>query len=136
MITQTDIVSRLVDAGIKPSVQRMAIVEYLIDNINHPTVDQIYTALHDKYPTLSRTTVYNTVWLLAENGVVNTVNADPANTRFDINTYDHAHCRCKKCGKLFDIPMPQMDSTQMPHHFKVDNVNVTFEGLCENCTKN
>ena len=135
MIDQKDIIERLVNAGIKPSAQRMAIVGYLADNLTHPTVDQIYTALHESYPTLSRTTVYNTVWLLAESGVVNTVVADPNTTRFDINTHEHAHCRCRECGKLFDVAMPRIITAETPEHFRVDNVSITFEGVCDECQK-
>jgi hypothetical protein len=56
----------LQSAGVKPSPQRVAILQWLIDNRCHPTVDEIYRALEQIYPTLSRTTVYNTMWLLAE----------------------------------------------------------------------
>ena len=49
--------------GIKPSLQRIAIMEYLIENRIHPTVEDIYEALYIKVPTLSKTTVYNTIKL-------------------------------------------------------------------------
>ena len=49
--------SRLTEHGIKPSMQRMAVMEYLMTHRTHPTVDEIYTALHPSMPTLSKTTV-------------------------------------------------------------------------------
>lgn len=60
----SDLKTMLADAGIKPSHQRLAVVRFLADNLIHPTVDDIYTGLLPEYPTMSRTTVYNTVRLL------------------------------------------------------------------------
>ena len=63
-----DVVKRLQNHNIKPSVQRIAIMNYLIEHRTHPTVDEIYTALSPSIPTLSKTTVYNTLKLLSEQG--------------------------------------------------------------------
>ena len=52
-----DVVKRLQNHNIKPSVQRIAIMNYLIEHRTHPTVDEIYTALSPSIPTLSKTTV-------------------------------------------------------------------------------
>ena len=54
--------------GIKPSVQRIAIMEYLFKHHTHPTVDEIYTELLPQIPTLSKTTVYNTLKLFVQQG--------------------------------------------------------------------
>lgn len=53
-----DVIERLQSHSIKPSVQRIAIMQYLMDHHTHPTVDEIYTALAPSMPTLSKTTVY------------------------------------------------------------------------------
>ena len=63
-----DVLKRLQNHNIKPSVQRIAIMNYLIEHRTHPTVDEIYTALSPSIPTLSKTTVYNTLKLLSEQG--------------------------------------------------------------------
>ena len=55
--------------GVKASVQRVAVMQYLLQQMGHPTVDEIYQALVDHIPTLSKTTVYNTLRLLMEHGV-------------------------------------------------------------------
>lgn len=55
------VVERLQGHNIKPSVQRIAIMKYLMEHRTHPTVDEIYTALSPTIPTLSKTTVYNTL---------------------------------------------------------------------------
>ena len=67
--------------GIKPSLQRIAIVEYLMENRIHPTADDIYHALCIQVPTLSKTTVYNTMRLFAEQGAVLPLVIDDKNVR-------------------------------------------------------
>lgn len=58
---------QLIEHNIRPSVQRVAIMQYLLDHRTHPTADDIYTELVKTMPTLSRTTVYNTLQLLVTN---------------------------------------------------------------------
>ena len=53
----------LLNFGIKPSLQRLAVMKYLMQYHTHPTVDEIYAALHSSIPTLSKTTIYNTLSL-------------------------------------------------------------------------
>ena len=76
----------LLDHGIKPSAQRIAVAGYLAKHLTHPTVDEIYCDLLHDYPTLSRTTVYNTVNLLAQNGCISTLDVDSLGTRYDFNS--------------------------------------------------
>ena len=91
--------------GVKPSMQRIAIMEYLMTHRTHPTVDEIYTALSPSMPTLSKTTVYNTLRLLAEHGAVLELDMDSRNTRFDGDVTPHAHFYCKSCGRIEDLPL-------------------------------
>ena len=80
--------------GIKPSLQRMAVMTYLIEHRTHPTADEIYTALHPSIPTLSKTTVYNTLKLLTEKGAALQLTIDERNCCFDADTSPHAHFLC------------------------------------------
>jgi len=56
--------------GIKPSVQRMKIFQYLLDHHTHPTVDDIFQNLSPEMPTLSKTTVYNTLNIFVSNNII------------------------------------------------------------------
>jgi Fe2+ or Zn2+ uptake regulation protein len=98
-----DVVKRLQNHNIKPSVQRIAIMNYLIEHRTHPTVDEIYTALSPSIPTLSKTTVYNTLKLLSEQGAAQTLTIDERNTCYDADTSPHGHFLCKRCGKIYDL---------------------------------
>ncbi|MCB0402432.1 MAG: transcriptional repressor, partial [Flavobacteriales bacterium] len=64
-----DFAHHLSSNNIKPSVQRIKIFEYLHENRQHPTVDTIYKDLVGHIPTLSKTTVYNTLKLFVDNGI-------------------------------------------------------------------
>ena len=92
--------------GVKASVQRVAVMQYLLQQMGHPTVDEIYQALVDHIPTLSKTTVYNTLRLLMEHGVVRMLTIDGKNANFDGVTEPHAHFLCHQCGRIFNIESP------------------------------
>ena len=104
-----DVVKRLQNHNIKPSVQRIAIMTYLMEHRTHPTVDEIYTALAPSIPTLSKTTVYNTLKLLSEQGAAQTLTIDERNTCYDAETSPHAHFLCKQCGKIYDLEYQTKD---------------------------
>ena len=86
-----DVVKRLQNHNIKPSVQRIAIMNYLIEHRTHPTVDEIYTALSPSIPTLSKTTVYNTLKLLSEQGAAQTLTIDE---RQEGGRHGYGRARC------------------------------------------
>lgn len=126
----------LEECGIKPSLQRIAIMEYLMTHFTHPTADEIFNDLYPSIPTLSKTTVYNTVKLLAEHNAVLTLNIDEKNVHYDGNTSKHAHFRCKHCGCIYDIPIYDIQV----HHKEEDTENFTitdtqlyYKGFCKRC---
>lgn len=124
----------LLEHGIKPSVQRMAIMDYLLKNHTHPTVDEIYTNLQHKIPTLSKTTVYNTLKLFVKQGTALFIDIDEKNARFDGVMEAHAHFRCKQCGCIIDIPLPEIQHL-LPENagFSIDEAYVNIKGLCKKC---
>jgi len=124
--------------NIKPSVQRTAVINYLFNNRTHPTVDEIYLALSPAMPTLSKTTVYNTLNLFVERGAVRTLVIDEKNARFDIDTSDHAHFICKKCGKIYDIFNLKPEIYQLPFSdvHDIEGVEVSYSGVCKICKGN
>lgn len=131
-----DAVKRLQDHHIKPSVQRIAIMEYLMKHLTHPTVDEIYTALSPSMPTLSKTTVYNTLKLLSEQGAAQTLTIDERNTCYDADTFLHSHFLCKRCGKIFDLECApnakEMIDTDMNGH-NIQEVHYYYKGICKQC---
>jgi len=121
--------------GIRPSVQRTAIMRYLLKNLTHPTADEVFESLRKQIPTLSKTTVYNTLKLFVENGAVVYVGIDEKNARFDSVIKPHAHFRCKECGRITDLPMSA--DYFLPDDFNgiVDETFFYLKGLCNKCKK-
>lgn len=130
------VVERLQGHNIKPSVQRIAIMKYLMEHRTHPTVDEIYTALSPTIPTLSKTTVYNTLKILSEQGAAQTLTIDERNTCYDADTTPHAHFLCKRCGKVYDLAcndtVRQVVDTDMDGH-KVQEIHYYYKGICKQC---
>ena len=132
----TEAIDILNSHNIRPSVQRIAILKYLLEHRIHPTVDDIYMALNPGMPTLSKTTVYNVLRNLVENGAVLALTIDEKNVRYDADTNSHAHFRCHTCGELYDIEQPTM-SDGNTSGFEIENVHVYYWGKCPKCmTKN
>lgn len=120
--------------GVKPSLQRLKIYEFLHTNRIHPTADTIYLSLSPGMPTLSKTTVYNTLKLLVEKGVVRSINIEDTETRYDADTSNHAHFKCRSCGGVFDVKLngDEFSNLHLPD-FKIDDIQVNFKGFCGVC---
>lgn len=120
--------------NINLSHQRLKILEYLIEHPCHPTVEQIYTALHKDIPTLSKTTVYNTLRILMEAGMVRLMTTEDNESRYDIEVEDHGHFKCESCGKIFDfhIDLHSLASNDLDE-FKIRDRTVYFKGFCPQC---
>ncbi|MDD2284934.1 MAG: transcriptional repressor [Paludibacter sp.] len=135
MKTFGDVHRHLISYSIRPSVQRTAVMGYLMNHKTHPTVDEIYLALSPEIPTLSKTTVYNTLNLLLEKGAVQMLTIDEKNARFDADTSKHAHFYCRQCGKVYDIFDVNAEMYKLPviPGFKVDTVEISYYGTCKSC---
>ncbi|HRZ98570.1 MAG TPA: transcriptional repressor [Paludibacter sp.] len=128
----------LIQKNIKPSVQRTAVMEFLLNNRIHATVDEIYVALSPDMPTLSKTTVYNTLDLLVKKGAVQMLSIDEKNARYDADTSNHGHFFCQSCGKVSDIFNLNPALFEIPYHpnFKIKTVEISYTGICKECKEN
>ena len=134
-MTQEQIATKLSEKNIRPSVQRMAVYEFLVNNPIHPTADTIYTALSLSMPTLSRTTVYNTLRQLADCGLIQTVPIEDGEMRYDAETSNHLHFKCTKCGKIYDI-FRTVDFPEgvIPEGFQETKIQTNIWGICKDCS--
>lgn len=127
---------KLVECGIKPSMQRIAVMDYLMTHRTHPNVDRIYGGLRDDMPTLSRTTVYNTLKLFCEEGAIQMLTIDEKNLCFDADTSNHAHFICKRCGKIYDLSsgagMKKVIPIEIDGH-KIEESHFYYKGICKKC---
>ncbi|MHB8111075.1 MAG: Fur family transcriptional regulator [Syntrophorhabdaceae bacterium] len=120
----------------KMTPQRMAIMQYLDGNTMHPSAADIYAALHDRFPTMSLATVYNTMETFKQLGSVVELAIDPVKKRFDPNTDPHHHVICIKCKAIVDIflDFPLKLSENQKMGFEIIGNHVDFYGICKNCS--
>lgn len=133
---QHEIKDILSKSGIKPSLHRMKILDYLVRMKNHPTVDTIYSDISGDIPTLSKTTVYNTLKTFQECGVVQAITIEDNEVKYDVIVDKHAHFKCCECGRLYDIPM----DTKVLHLKSVGGhlikeSQLYYKGICKACQK-
>lgn len=120
--------------NIRLSYQRLKVLEYMVTHKTHPTVDQIYHDLQKEVPTLSKTTIYNTLDTLKNAGMVKVVNIEDNELRYDSVTDEHGHFKCESCEQIFDFDI-NFDSfvTKGLSNFKIHDKDVYFKGVCSNC---
>lgn len=127
---------RLLAHNIKPSMQRVAIMTYLMEHRTHPSAEDVYADLSSSIPTLSKTTVYNTLRLFAGQGAAQMLTIDDRNVNFDADTSLHAHFFCKQCQHIYDLDVTaggkQVEKLDMEGH-KVDEMHYYYKGICKNC---
>lgn len=131
-----DLAQLLIEKSIKPSIQRIKILQYMLSFKGHPTVEQIYHDLISKMHSLSKATIYNTLALFAEKGLVRILTLENNENRYDVLTFDHGHFVCESCGSITDFKI-NMD------HIPVDQLcachirqrDVFYKGICQSCLK-
>lgn len=127
----------LTSHGIKPTLQRIAIMRYILEHRVHPTIEDVYNGLVANFPTLSRTTVYNTLRMFSEHSAAQMITIDEHRVCYDGDTHPHPHFICRKCGQVFDmmnLPMPLRPTKQEANGFQIDEVQLYYKGLCPNCS--
>ncbi len=126
---------KLIENGIKPTYQRIVILDYLEKNQIHPTVDDIYNYLYPKMTTLSKTTVYNAIKTFVKAGIVSEVNIDNSELRYDIMTKSHGHFKCNKCGKIYNFDIENDINSSDLEGFKIESQNLFINGICKDCLR-
>ncbi len=90
--------------GITPTHQRIEIALVMFEQRWHPSADQILTAVNVRYAETSKATVYNTLKLFLERGLVRELIVDPNKVFYDSNTSAHHHFYDMSSGEITDIP--------------------------------
>jgi len=122
------------DVGVMPTMQRLAILEYLEGTKSHPTADEVYVNARKTCPTIARATVYNTLEALTKAGTILQLTVDPAAARYDADLGPHVHFRCRLCGEVYDIDVnqePCLGGLVKGH--RVESVRTYAFGVCASC---
>lgn len=112
--------------------QRISVYKYLCENRTHPDADDIYKSVIKQNPSFSKTTVYNSLQALEQQGLIIKINIDSDRVRYDAFTQLHGHFICDNCGKIFDFDVTDV-LCDISADFDVAEKNVYYRGVCPEC---
>jgi Fur family peroxide stress response transcriptional regulator len=136
-------VSHLTDglkrAGVKLTHQRLEICREVATAGRHPDAETVYLGVRERVPTISQDTVYRTLWLLRDLGLIDTLATSGPRVRFDGNPTPHHHFVCIKCGEAYDFYSEEFDRLRVPDevraHGTVRKTQVEMRGTCLRCAR-
>ena len=108
----------------------------VMDNLIHPTAQEIYNMTREKDPTISMGTVYRNLNLLAEQGKILRIKVPGGADRYDGTIAPHNHAVCTRCGMVMDYDYSFDDLNKAlleKSGFKCEELNITVRGTCKNC---
>lgn len=130
---------RFRERGVRMTPQRAAIYGALAGTVNHPTAEDLYREVKKIHPMISQNTVYYTLGVLREAGLVREVNYWHDRSRFDANIDLHHHLICLGCRKIEDLMDATLDRLPMRVggrlDFEVTGHRVEFHGYCAACRR-
>lgn len=135
---------KLRENGYKLTPQRRSILEIILDTEgNHLSAEEIYELVKYKCPDIGLATVYRTMQMFDEVGLVYKHNFDDGRSRYELNHHNedhqHHHLICLSCNKVIEVEgdlLEQLEeSIEKKYNFEINNHNVKFFGYCERCRK-
>lgn len=122
-----DIKEKLLSANLKATHQRLVIYEALMQEMSHPTVEQLYDKVKKKNPTLSLGTVHKTLDVLVDAGLVKRVSSTDQIKRFDANLENHNHIYLENSKEIIDYPDEELQSLVMDYLTKKQFKNIKIK---------
>jgi Fur family transcriptional regulator, iron response regulator len=125
-----DVTHILEEHSIQPTAQRVAVAEYVLQTTEHPSADKVWARVQERFPIISRATVYNTLNLFVEKGLLRQLHLAPDSVLFDPNTERHHHFIDEDTGQIYDIPWHQVEvsSVQPSAELEVYDYQVVMRG--------
>lgn len=135
MITNFKVLQKyLLAHAVRPTHIRLIILQYLNRSDFHPTAAEMYKDILKKIPTISKTSIYNTLNLFCEKGVVSPLFLTSQEARFECEKEHHHHFLCELCGKIIDLGFQSryFKAGELDGH-KVKELQICFQGICKSC---
>ncbi|WP_010236008.1 MULTISPECIES: Fur family transcriptional regulator [Clostridium] len=136
--------SNLKEKGYKLTPQRRAVLDTIIKSEGqHLTAEELYELVKVDCPEIGLATVYRTVLLLEDLGVVCKLDLNDGCSRYELvhenENHQHHHLICTNCGKVIEVEGDLLESLEHTieekYKFKIKNHSVKFYGLCSDCNK-
>ena len=140
-----DCMDRLKEAGLRATPQRIAILQAISDMSNHPTAEQVLNRVHKKHPEISLATIYNTLEVLVNKGIVKKVKTEKDTMRYDAMGENHHHLYCFQSDRIEDYHCDELDeilSNYFSKHridgFEISDIKLQINGkfITNQITKN
>jgi Fe2+ or Zn2+ uptake regulation protein len=124
-----DVVEVLNEHGIQPSAHRVAVAQYVLTTHEHPSADVVWARVRDRFPMISRATVYNTLNLFVKKQLLRELHLSPDSVVFDPNLDRHHHL-IDETGKIHDIDWHEVEVRKVDgvSNFEVDDYQVVMHG--------
>lgn len=125
-------------AGTKLTHQRSVIFRIVAETDEHPDAETVYQSARAEIPTVSLDTVYRTLWMLHDLGLISTLGPPRERARFDANIASHHHFVCNLCGRAVDFQNDEFDALEVPDEVtaigNVERARVELRGTCLDCS--
>jgi Fe2+ or Zn2+ uptake regulation protein len=132
-----ELIAALRATGRRVTMPRLLVHRYVCSGARHVTAEQVYAALAEQMPSLSAATVYDTLDLLDELGLIRRVSTPRGATTYDSRVDDHHHLVCRACGRIEDLDAAvdagAAENAARAAGFAPDFAQLTVSGLCSAC---
>ena len=119
------------------TIQRSLVLDAVNRLKSHATADEVYAEVAATHPNISKATVYRSLNLLSEMGMIRKLEIPGGADRFDHICKEHCHVKCEKCGRVFDIDIPYIDGldnrVENRNGFELTGYDILFRGICPGC---
>lgn len=125
-----EIEQKLLDKGVQPTIQRIALCKYILCDADHPTAENVFEWAQKNLTKISQATVYNTLGTLVNSGLIRTFKFPHTEKLvYDCNTEDHFHFFDEKSERVLDIEPESIKVTiDLPKKYKVKGFDILFKG--------
>lgn len=122
------------DRGIQPSAQRVAVAGYVLETHEHPSAELVFRRVREQFPWISRATVYNTLNLFVDKGLLQRLTIAEDSVVFDPITTTHHHFIDEETGAIHDVPWErvQVCNIESLHDYDVKQYQVVMRGKLKN----
>lgn len=131
---------KLIEAGLKVTPQRLAVLKAIYTLKNHPTAENILDFVHESHPGIATGTVYKVLDVLVDKEIVRKVRTEKDIMRYEGNTNHHHHLYCSSCDLIEDYQDPELDkllqeyfSTKKISGFTIEEIKVEVKGKFKKC---
>lgn len=125
-----NVVELLKEHGIQPSAHRVAVAQYVLTTEEHPSAERVWVRVKERFPMISRATVYNTLNLFVKKELLRELHLSPESVVFDPNMDRHHHLIDEDTGRIHDIPWSEVEVRKIAgvSGFEISDYQVVMHG--------